>query len=167
MTEAKRRKPLTHDRQADTAKPEEKPYHLNAGEGLFLEVQPTGSKLWRYRATVNGKRVLLSMGKYPAVGLAEAKARRDEANRQIEQGIDPREAKKAAKAESEGRNLFCAIAAQWMHSRDHISDSARARETTLLSRDINPALGQMPIDQIKARDVLDMARKIEDREAAA
>ena len=43
------RKPLTHARQADTAKPEEKPYKLSAGEGLFLEINPNGSKRWRLR----------------------------------------------------------------------------------------------------------------------
>ena len=95
MANTSPRKPLTHDRQADTAKPEAKLYHLNAGEGLFLEIQPTGSKLWRYRATVAGKRVLLSMGKYPAVSLARAKAQRDEANRLVEQGINPSDQRKA------------------------------------------------------------------------
>lgn len=82
-TTRKDRKPLTHSRQVDTAKPEEKPYTLNAGDGLFLEIMPNGAKWWRFRFAFAGKRGLLSMGVYPAVGLAEAKAARDDARAKI------------------------------------------------------------------------------------
>ena len=162
MPEAKPRKPLTHDRQADTAKPEEKPYHLNAGEGLFLEVQPTGGKLWRYRATVNGKRILLSMGKYPAVGLAEAKARRDEANRQIEQGIDPREARKAAQVDQSGINTFEATAREWIGKQaarwnpDTVEKCTRRFEMHAF-----PDIGRYPIDELDAPTLLKLLERIE------
>ncbi len=59
------RKPLTHARQADTAKPEEKSYKLNAGDGLFLEITPSGSKRWRLRYFFAGKEQMLSLGLYP------------------------------------------------------------------------------------------------------
>lgn len=134
-------------------------------DALQLHVFNTGRKSWLFNFRWRGKEANLTLGRYPDLSLAEARRKRDEARAMLQQGIDPREAKKAAKAESEGQNLFCVIAAQWMHSRDHISDSARTRESALLARDINPALGQIPIDQIKARDVLDMARKIEERGA--
>ena len=165
MANTSPRKPLTHDRQADTAKPEAKLYHLNAGEGLFLEIQPTGSKLWRYRATVAGKRVLLSMGKYPAVSLASAKAQRDEANRLVEQGINPSDQRKADKQEKTAAHAFATIAADWLANREHVTATTRTRETSLLQNSICPAFGHLPVDQVKARHILDMARAIEARGA--
>lgn len=88
------RKPLTHTRQADTAKPEAKPYTLNAGNGLFLEVMPNGSKRWRLRYFFEGKEKMLSMGLYPDVGLQAATAARDAARQLLAQGINPSEQRK-------------------------------------------------------------------------
>lgn len=92
-----KRKSLTHSRQADTAKPEEKPYSLQVGDGLALKISPNGSKLWRYRYTLRGRRSLLSVGAYPAIGLTEAKTARDELNKLVAQGISPSEERQAQK----------------------------------------------------------------------
>ena len=94
------RKPLTHTRQIDTAKPEKKTYGLNAGEGLFLEVLTTGAKRWRYSYSFAGKRGLLSVGTYSAVGLADAKAKHDEYNRLLAQGISPSDQRKQEKQDA-------------------------------------------------------------------
>ncbi|UGA39480.1 Arm DNA-binding domain-containing protein [Chromobacterium haemolyticum] len=61
------------------AKPQEKTYHLSDGSSLFLEVTPSGGKLWRYRFRFNGKAAVLALGKYPDVGLAEARNKAGEA----------------------------------------------------------------------------------------
>ncbi len=163
MSEIRSRKPLTHDRQADTAKPEVKLYHLNAGEGLFLEVQPTGSKLWRYRATVAGKRVLLSMGKYPAVSLASAKAQRDEANRLVGQGINPSEQRKAdQKATAQTANTFEAIAREWVAKQaakwnpDTVTKSIRRFEMHVF-----PHIGSMAIEAVSAPELLKVLQRVE------
>src|SRR3546814_7725226 len=57
--------------------------------GLYLEVHPNGSKLWRYKYRYMGKQKRLALGRYPDVGLAEARKRRDDARRQLETGTDP------------------------------------------------------------------------------
>lgn len=67
------RKPLTHHRQAEAAKPEAKPYKLNAWDGLFPEVTPKGFKRWRFRYFFNWKEQMPSMGLLPAIGLVDAK----------------------------------------------------------------------------------------------
>ena len=67
----------------------DKPQKFADGGGLYLYVAPTGGKLWRMDYRFEGKRKTLSFGAYPAVGLKDARARREEAKGQIAAGIDP------------------------------------------------------------------------------
>lgn len=94
------------------AKPIGKPFKLADGGGLFLGVQPNGSKLWRLRYFYLGKERSLSIGAYPAVSLADARARREEAKRQIAADTDPSIQKKLRRiaAETAARTTFCALA---------------------------------------------------------
>jgi len=71
------------------------------GDGLYLSVAKGGSKSWIYRYQINGRRRDLGLGGYPAVSLAKARLRRDDARQQIRHGIDPLEARDAARAERE------------------------------------------------------------------
>lgn len=75
-----------NDRQIKNAKPEEKPYKLNDGKGLYLYINTTGGKLWRFDFAFNGKRRTLSIGKYPVISLAEAREAAESARRGIQQG---------------------------------------------------------------------------------
>jgi len=59
--------------QVKAAKPTDKRYRLTDSEGLYLEVDPNGSKYWRVRVQVNGKRIAKSLGKYPEISLARAR----------------------------------------------------------------------------------------------
>jgi hypothetical protein len=70
-------------RQVEAAKPKEKPYKLADGGGLYLLVNPNGSRYWRLKYRVAGKEKLLALGVYPEVTLADARAKRDEAKRGI------------------------------------------------------------------------------------
>lgn len=92
-------KPLT-DTAIRSAKPGAKVGKLRDGGGLYLLVTTDGSRLWRfdYRRPVTGKRNTLGVGSYPEVGLAAARARRDDVRRQLAAGIDPGEQRKAVKA---------------------------------------------------------------------
>ena len=55
------------------AKPEEKPYKMADGGGMYLEVMPTGSKYWRLKYRFGGKEKRLAFGVYPDVSLAQAR----------------------------------------------------------------------------------------------
>ena len=76
------------------SKQKDKPYRLSDGLGLHIRIQPTGSKLWKFRYQFMGKEKLLSLGQYPTVSLAEARAKRDDAKRLLADGIDPSVQKK-------------------------------------------------------------------------
>lgn len=88
--------PLT-DSAIKVAKPKDSPYKLTDGQGLYLEVTPNGSKLWRLKYRFDGKEKRLALGAYPAVSLQQARQRRTEARELLAQGGDPSAEKKAAK----------------------------------------------------------------------
>ncbi len=78
-------------------KPAEKAIKHFDGGGLFLEVTPKGGRYWRLKYRFGGKEKLLALGVYPEVSLKDARAKRDDAKRQIATGIDPGDVKKAQK----------------------------------------------------------------------
>src|ERR1700722_12985242 len=77
------------DTKIRNAKPKNKPYKLFDGGGLFILVNPTGSKLWRLKNRYLGKEKLFSVGAYPGVGAAEARVIRENIKKLLAQGIDP------------------------------------------------------------------------------
>jgi hypothetical protein len=70
-------------------KPREKPYKVSDFDGLFVLVKPTGSRLRQFKHRLHGKERLLSIGPYPEVGLAKARAARDAARALVAAGLDP------------------------------------------------------------------------------
>ncbi|MGV8893170.1 MAG: tyrosine-type recombinase/integrase [Burkholderiaceae bacterium] len=161
-------KPLT-DTQVKTAKPKDKPYTLADGGGMYLEIVPTGSRIWRmaYRQE-NGKPNRLTFGAYPAVSLLDARAKRTTARKQLSDGIDPgqfkRDEKQARAIASE--NTFESVARQWLGKvAASRSASTQDKVTAWLEHDVFPFIGNMPISTIKPRDVLTAVQKMEARGA--
>lgn len=104
-----------NDRQIRNAKRADKAYKLADGGGLYLRITPAGGKLWRLKYRINGKEKLLSIGKYPAISLSEAREAAENARRLIAQGQDPAAAKQQAKQERKAAllNTFAYIAKAW------------------------------------------------------
>jgi len=156
------------DIQVKTAKPAEKPLRLFDGGGMYLEISPTGGKLWRMKYRFEGKEKRLSFGIYPGVSLREARDRREEARKQLAQGIDPAAQKKALKAaKAEGNaNSFEVVAREWFDKfKTTRTEGHTSKIIARLERDIFPWLGAQPIASISAPDVLAVLRRIEDRGA--
>jgi len=91
-----RNMPLTHA-AIRTAKAAEKPTRLYDSGGLYVEVSPAGSKLWRLKYRYGGKEKRLSLGTFPEIGLKEARGKRDAARLMLADGVDPGEHRKVAK----------------------------------------------------------------------
>ncbi|GAB3285857.1 tyrosine-type recombinase/integrase [Parahaliea aestuarii] len=159
------RKPLTHARQAETAKPESRPYTLNAGDGLFLKVMPNGTKKWMWRYFFLKKAKSLSLGLYPAVGLAEAKEARDAARKLLARGEDPSQRRKEEKAAtlSAHENNFKAVAEMWLSRQTDKAESTRKKSAWLLSFPIAD-FGDRPITAVTPKMVLDTCRKYESQD---
>src|SRR5690606_18949298 len=100
-----------------------KTYKLNAGDGLFLEVTPKGSKRWRFRYTFKGKEQMLSMGLFPAIGLQEAREACEAARQTIRSGNNPSDDRKLARVTqsecSTPSNAFSFIASEWLLHQGH------------------------------------------------
>jgi len=93
--------PLTNI-EVQRARSAAKPQRLYDGGGLYLEVSPSGGKLWRFKYRFNGKEKRLAIGIYPAVSIALARKRRDEARELLAREVDPgvhRKTQKAARIE--------------------------------------------------------------------
>ena len=84
------------------AKPSDKTITLKDGGGLFLYVEPNGSKRWRFRYRFNDKPCLLSLGLYPNVTLKEARTERERLQELIKSGINPSVKRKAEKSTPDG-----------------------------------------------------------------
>ncbi len=104
-----------NDMQIRRAKPEAKAYTLGDGQGLSLLVEPNGSKSWRFRYRYAGKPKMISLGVYPTITLAEARARRDEARKIVAEGKNPSEVRKEQKLalRIQSENAFEKIAREW------------------------------------------------------
>lgn len=145
-----------NDRKIKNAKPADKPYKLNDGAGLYLAVSPAGGKLWRFDYAFDRKRKTLSIGRYPAFSLVEAREAAEHARHMIADGKDPAAAKKQAKEERKAAllNTFEAIARRWHADNLHRwKANHAARIWRYLETDVFPHIGAMPITEIKVRHV--------------
>ncbi|MGH8578103.1 MAG: tyrosine-type recombinase/integrase [Gammaproteobacteria bacterium] len=155
--------PLT-DRAIRSAKPQEKPIKLFDGGGLYLLLNPNGSRWWRLRYRVAGKAKGLSLGTFPAVSLKQARVRRDEARKQLAAGIDPSAARKAQKAAA--ADSFEAVAREWHCKRAPGWAPGHAdRILAALRKDVFPWLGTRGVREIQAPELLAVLRRIEARGA--
>ncbi len=155
------------DTACKNAKPNtNKPYKLTDEKGLYLLVSQNGSKYFRMDYRFGGKRKTLALGIYPETSLKQARDKRDEARSQLADGIDPSENRKAiklAKADS-AANSFEVLAREWFErNMADKSDSHRKRILSGLERDIFPYIGGKPVLDIKAVELLNVLRKIEER----
>ncbi|MBL8415812.1 MAG: integrase arm-type DNA-binding domain-containing protein [Propionivibrio sp.] len=152
----------------DNAKLKAKPYKLGDGGGLYLEVQPNGSKYWRMKYRMAGKEKRLSFGVYPEVRPPEARDKAEKARDLIRAGTDPAEEKKAVKRDSELANAstFEIVAREWMEGRK-ASVAIGQYEKTLarMVNDVFPWLGKRPISEIDAPEILIVMRRIDSRGA--
>lgn len=103
-------------RQIQSLRPRPKPYKVYDGNGLFLLIQPNGSRLWRFRYRLYGRERRLSLGKYPSVGLRAARVRCFDVRDQLAAGIDPAVAKRnnGHKALAASKATFRAIADEYI-----------------------------------------------------
>ncbi|MET3650309.1 hypothetical protein ABIC75_000011 [Dyella japonica] len=151
--------------QVRKAAPGDKPKKLADGAGMYLLVAPSGGKLWRLKYRIDGKEKVLALGRYPDVGLAEARSRREDARRQIARGIDPsaeRVAERQARtsAEKVESQTFEAVARLWMERQDVVEITAN-KSRWILETFLFPYIGNRPISEITSRELLDALRATE------
>lgn len=166
--------PLTDPACKNATCPPDRPrLRLSDSGGLYLEVLPSGSKLWRWKYRHAGKEKRLALGAYSGAGddfvsLKQARLDRDKARAVLNDGIDPvqlRKDEKLAKTIRQG-NTFQAVAESW-HENWKAARTPRHADYVLrrMKADVFPAFGAKPVAEITPPQLLAMARKIESRGA--
>lgn len=141
-----------------------KPIKLFDANGLFLLLQPSGGKLWRLKYRYGGKENKLSIGRYPEVGLKEARRRSDEARRALAAGNDPADLKRT---QGEVRALTIATTFTLIGEEYLAKAALEGREAVTIAKSrwllslMTPDLGRRPISEIKASELLAVLKKVE------
>ena len=174
-------KPKFSDAHIRNAKKAEKPYKLLDGGGLYVEIRPTGSKLWRYRYKIGGKENLFALGEYAQnipkgeteeqasarrraglFTLLEARIERERCRRLVKQGVHPARERKLEniRQANEANTTFEAVLREWVDAR-HWAASTKANRLSQIEMHLIPALGALSVKEIKPAHVLDVLRRVE------
>lgn len=160
---------IKSDLTLKACRPQDKPYRINDGKGLFLLVNPNGSKYWRLNYTFQGKRNLISLGTYPNISLKQARQKATDCQQLLTEGIDPSQARKQQKKAikkniddekrlAEGiplENSFAEVAQNWLKDFEHtVAANTFKKINNRIQRHIFPHIGNKQIAQIKAPDIL-------------
>jgi integrase len=149
------------------AKPEAKPYKMADGGGMYLLVQPTGSKWWRLKYRIGGKEKMLSIGVYPEVTLSEARDRREQARKLLANGGDPSAIKQTAKQTQQkalqiAENSFKNLAVELHKIKSPMWTHGHAKQWMgNLEKYALPVIGDRPVTDIEPMEVVGIMRIIE------
>jgi integrase len=148
------------------AKPGEKPRKLADARGLYLLINPNGSKLWRFKYRFDGKEKALAFGAYPEVPLKIARDKREIARSKLADGIDPGLLKREERRIATGEDTFETIANEWLAvQRDVWAEGHTRTIRARLDNDVIPYIGKRRIASITAPDLLALYRRVESRGA--
>lgn len=166
---ARTTRPLTNT-EVLRAKALEKDLTLHDGDGLFLIVKTSGKKLWRFRyqRPATKQRTMMGLGAFPALSLADARGLRADYLALLANGIDPQVQAEVAEEEQQIAldSIFSTVAANWFQLKsksvtpDYAKDIWRS-----LEKDVLPAIGEIPVQQIKARTLVEALEPIKARGA--
>lgn len=175
------------DTEIRNAKTSDKPLKLKDSNGLYLEVRPNGSKLWRYRYKINGKENLFAVGDYcqPPSGesddeakarregrrftLSEARVERERCRGLVKQGIHPSQSQRTEKLRRslEAGNTFQAVAEAWITENKSWSENYRRQIVQRFASDAYPHIGALPIRDVTPAHVKDVLKRVQKRGAPA
>ncbi|MGH8787936.1 MAG: tyrosine-type recombinase/integrase [Cupriavidus necator] len=152
----------------NNAKPKDKPYKLTDGGGLCVEVTVSGTKVWRYQYTLAGKRTWVTIGRYPEIGVADARDRHAEYRAMVERGEDPAQHRQADKAERKRREAagsdegqFKAFSLRWIDERlAGKTEGYRGQIRSRLDRFVWPEIGAKGLADVKPAHVLAIIEKL-------
>lgn len=146
------------------AKGRERPYKLSDRGGMFAEVLPSGTVVFRYQYRLNGKREKVTIGQYPDVSLSKARERHAEYRALVADGKSPALDKQHKKALDVDADTLEDFAKHWLKKNDS-RPTWRACQEQWLDRDIYPALGKRKLAEIEPRHILALLDRIQDRGA--
>ena len=136
-----------------TLKPRDKPYTLADERGLYIEVFPTGGKVWRFRYRIDGRQEKLTLGKYPALTIKNARIKRDEAAQAAAMGTSPAQQKQLAKVAGADATTVAEFGERFFReivAKDRLDLTSPRR---YFDKAILPAIGTKPVRDVTTEDV--------------
>lgn len=161
---------MLHTLKIKNTKPQERAFKLADSGGLYLLIQPNGSKLWRYKFRLLGKEGLQALGSFPEVSLAEARDRHIESRKLVAQGVHPVKAQRehrsaAALAElARDKGSFETAAQSWSDATaTALRPATRAQRKREIGNDLLPTLRNRPIKSITRIELTATIKAVEKR----
>ncbi|HBQ8028905.1 TPA: tyrosine-type recombinase/integrase [Klebsiella aerogenes] len=166
---ARTTRPLTNT-EVLRAKALEKDLTLHDGDGLFLIVKTSGKKLWcfRYQRPATKQRTMMGLGAFPALSLADARGLRADYLALLANGIDPQVQAEVAEEQQQIAldSIFSTVAANWFQLKSKSVNPDYAKDIwRSLEKDVFPAIGEIPLQQIRARTLVEALETIKARGA--
>lgn len=152
-----------NDTKIRSLKPSAKPFKVSDSHGLYLLVNPSGSRLWYLKYRVNGKESRLGLGAYPDVSLAYARQQRDGIRKLLTQNINPSQQRIAEKAARSPEKTFKHVALSWHKSNRTWSKNHASRLLASMNNHIFPVIGHLPVAELKPRHFIDLLKGIEQK----
>jgi len=169
--------PLT-DLSIRNAAPRDKAYKLSDAHGLYLLIQPSGSKRWYLKFRFEGKENRLAFGPYPQITLREARDLQAQARTYLAHGVNPAEKRKQKRMDEQPGHKFAAVALEWLASNHTWSEEHEKRVKRYFELYVFPVLGERDIKSLRVPDLIepiktvegmgkiDVARRLQQRTAA-
>ncbi|RSO50179.1 DUF4102 domain-containing protein [Acinetobacter pittii] len=148
---------MLSDAKIKALKPKEKMYRVLDAERLYIEVRPTGKKIWRLKYTLQGKEGTISLGEYPLVSLAEARKKKDENKALLKDEINPVEEKTRIKQgkSKDASNTFKTIAEEYItENMKYKSEDYIKQFKSYMEKDVYKVIGDKPVKEVTSADVL-------------
>lgn len=154
------------DTKIRAQKPRERAYRVADAQGLCLEVRPSSAKVWRYRYRHAGQASMITLGEYPTMGLADARAERDRLRALVRSGANPAHVARVERITKAGQaaTTFGAVGLELLEKRakEGLSPQSVKRERRLIEKDM-AGIRDLPITEVTAPLLLDALRKLERR----
>ncbi|HGY2281775.1 TPA: tyrosine-type recombinase/integrase [Citrobacter braakii] len=152
-----------NDSKIRNLKPSVKSFKVSDSHGLYLLVNPAGSRLWYLKYRINGKESRLGLGAYPDVSLAYARQQRDGIRKLLTQNINPAQQRIAEKAARSPEKTFKHVALSWHKSNRTWSQNTADRMLASMNNHIFPVIGHLPVTELKPRHFIDLLKGIEQK----
>ncbi|ATA18133.1 integrase [Gibbsiella quercinecans] len=152
-----------NDSKIRNLKSSAKPFKVSDSHGLYILVNPGGSRLWYLKYRINGKESRLSLGAYPDVSLTDARQQRDGIRKLLAQNINPAQQRAAEKTARSPEKSFKTVALSWHKSNTTWSENHATRLLASLNNHVFPAIGNQPITELKTRHFTALLKGIEEK----
>jgi integrase len=157
---------MLNDTKLRALKPRANAYRVADTNGLCIEIRPTGARVWRYRFRHAGSASIVTLGEYPSMSLAHARAERDKARALVKEGANPAHVAKAVRVVKleQLRNTFASVALEFLAKRERegMGVSSVERGRRLIEKDL-ASISNLPITEVPAPVLLATLRKMEER----